>query len=100
MDLVNSIRPVPTSTLLLLPCSETSILEKRNSDAVEDDSVADEIVEFPNEAGTAVFELLLADHHPWSFTDDNFNPGPGPGGKRQQSNWSDDFALDADIMNL
>ena len=97
MDLVNSIRPVPTcNQLLLLPCSETSILGKRSSDAVEDDCVGDELVEFPIKAGSAVFELLLEDHHPWSFTDDHFNPG----GKRQRRNWSDDFDLDADIMNL
>ena len=95
LDLVNSICPVPTcDQLLLLFCSETSILGKHNSNAVDVICIGDEIVEFPIKASTAVFEQLLEDHHPWSFTADNLNPG----GKRQRRSWKNEFELDLDIM--
>ena len=72
MDFVNSSH---------VPCNDSdySILEDDPIDAVEDDNVENEIVEFratPNEE----LVLLLEEHHPRSFPDGNFHSG---GVKRQ-----------------
>ena len=65
--------------------SDDSILDDDPIDAVEDDDVGNEIVEFratPNEE----LELLLEEHHPWSFSDGNFHSG---GVKRQRRSLED-----------
>ena len=89
MDFVKSV-PVPCND------SDDSILEDDSFDDVEDDTVGNEIVEFkatPNEELT----LLLEEHHPWSFSDDDFHSS---GVKRQRRSSEDDFHPDAKIMQL
>lgn len=81
-----------------MPCNDSSdsILGSSSGDSVEDDSemltfdaddddaVGDEIVEFrkrSNEEVTPAYALLLEEHHPWSFSDDDIDD---PGVKRQR----------------